>query len=227
VKRTILIVAGIAALGTAAYFGTQLAAQTTGGAPAANAGTRVAVVNVGTVFAKYEKAQEFKIQLQKLVEPYKTKAEGWRKEMIQYDEAIKRGDNKVDGKAYAKEALEKAILERKRALEDMDREVRNLIGTKQEQQLVQLWKEINEGIRTYGQQRGFHMVFGYGDPIEAKDLETFANINRKMQGMDLGAVCPLYVANGLDISDEVVASLNARHKQSNPAPITPASGAPK
>ncbi len=221
-KRNIVLAAGIASLAAVAYFGSLLWAQQPGAAPAA-AGTKVGLVNVGTVFAKYAKAQAFKEELQKTIRPYKDKADKWQKETIQYQEMIR----KADFTQYKKEDLEKAILDRKRAMEDMDREVRNLIGKQQEEQLVQLWKEVTTHIRAYGASRGFHIVLGYGDPPDAKELDTFPNINRKMQGMDLGGLCALHIAPGLDISDEVVQSLNAAYQQNRPAAGTTPAAVPQ
>jgi Skp family chaperone for outer membrane proteins len=206
-KRNLWLAAGIAALAIAVYFGSHLWAQAGGGAPA-GAG-RVGVVNVGTVFTKYAKAQQFKDELQKKVMPFKDKMDKWRKEMIEYQDLIQKGDFQK----YKKEDLEKAVLERKRALEDTDREVRNLVGKQSEEQLVHLWREINDGVRTVASANGFQVVFGYGDPMDLKDLHTFANINRKMQGMDMGAAVPLFVAPGMDISEQVVQSLNAAYQQ--------------
>jgi Skp family chaperone for outer membrane proteins len=228
VKRTILLVAGLAALAAAAYFGNQLRAQqgpAAGAAPTASGGTRIAIVNIGTVFAKYEKAKAIKDEMQTTLKPYKDKADKWRAEMIQYQEFI----TKKQFDKYKEEDLQKAILERKRAMEDLDRELRPVIGKKQEEQLVQLWKEVNQHITRYGSSQGFHIVMGYGDPVDPKELDTFPNINRKMQGMDLGGVCPLYVANGLDITNDVVLSLNATYRQAagGAAGTTPTSAAPK
>ena len=207
-KRNLGIVAGVLALAVAAYFGSRLWAQQPAAAAAAAGGTRVGVVNVGTVFSKYRKAQVFKEELQKKVMPFKEKMDGWRKDMIQYQEMLQKGDSK-----YKKEDLEKAIVDRKRALEDTDKEVRNLIGKQSEEQLVHLWREIVERIQAYGAANGFHMVLGYGDPPDAKELNTFPNINRKMQGMDMGSITPLYIAGGLDISEQVIQSLNAAYQQ--------------
>jgi Skp family chaperone for outer membrane proteins len=212
-KRTILLVAGIAAFGVAVYFGTRLGAQ--GGGSAAPVATRVGVVNVGIVFTKYEKAKVFKDELQKKVMPFKDKMDKWRKETIEYQDMIQKGDFSK----YKKEDLEKAVVDRKRALEDTDREVRNLVGKQSEEQLVYLWREIAERVSLYGRQNGFHVVLGYGDPMDAKDLNTFANINRKMQGMDFGGVTPLYIADGLDISEGVVQSLNASYAQGSKAGV--------
>jgi len=197
------------------YGCTSLLAQA--GGQAAPPATKIGVVNVGTVFTKYKKAAIFKDDLQRTIKPFKDKADGWRAEMIKYQDLI----TKQDFKQFKKEDLEKAILDRKRALEDMDREVRNLIGGQQEQQLVQLWKEVTTHIKLYGKTRGFQVVLGFGDPMETKDLDTFANINRKMQGMDLGGLCPLYIADGLDVSEDVVASLNAAYDQNLKGPLSP------
>jgi Skp family chaperone for outer membrane proteins len=207
--------AGIAALATATYFASQLWAQQ-GGSVAPSGGVRVAVVNVGTIFMKYRKAIDFKTDLQKKVEPFKSNMDKWHKEMVDYQELLQKNDPR-----YKPEDLQKAITDRKRALEDANLAVRKLIGKQSEEQLVQLWREINERVRIYGQQNGFHIVLGYGDPQDEKELHTFANINRKMQGMDTGGVTPLYVAAGLDISEQVVQSLNASYAQ---AAVVPASG---
>jgi Skp family chaperone for outer membrane proteins len=200
-------VACIAALATATYFASQIAAQA-GGTVAPTGGVRVGLVNVGTIFTKYQKAIQFKDDLRKKVEPYKTQMDTWHKELVNYQDLLQKQDPR-----YKPEDLQKAITDRKRALEDANMAVRKLIGKQSEEQLIQLWREIVDRVEIYGKQNGFHIVLGYGDPQDAKDLHTFGNINRKMQGMDQGAVVTLYVAAGLDISEQVVQSLNASYAQ--------------
>ena len=41
----------------------------------AQTSTRVAVVNIGTVFTKYEKAKAFKVEMEATLKPYKEQAE--------------------------------------------------------------------------------------------------------------------------------------------------------
>ena len=48
-----------------------------------------------------------------------------------------------------------------------------VVGDKQEKQLVQLWKEVNDHVKYVGNTNGFHIVMGYGDPMDAKDLDSF------------------------------------------------------
>ena len=213
-KRTVLLVAAITALATASYFASQLGAQAGGTAPAAG-GIRVGVVNVGTIFIKYKKAEEFKIELQTKVKPFKDNMDKWHKEMVEYQELLQKVDPR-----YKADDLTKAITDRKRALEDANLAVRKLIGKQSEEQLVQLWREIVDRVELYGKQNGFHIILGYGDPQDSKELHTFANINRKMQGMDAGGVTPLYVGQGLDISEQVVQSLNASYAQNHVIPTS-------
>lgn len=215
-KRSVWLVVGLTALATATYFASQLGAQAGGGTLASSSGVRVGVVNVGTIFMKYKKAEIFKLDLQKKVEPYKNQMDKWHKELVEYQELLQKNDPR-----YKVEDLQKAITDRKRALEDANIAVRKLVGKQSEEQLVQLWREIVDRIEIYGKQNGFHIILGYGDPQDAKDLHTWQNINRKMEGMDRGSVTPLYVGAGLDISDQVVQSLNASYAQN---PVVPAGG---
>ena len=214
-KRMILLALGVVGLSLAGYCGTRVTAQ-----PAAATGpTRVAVVNIGMVFSKYEKAKNFKNELEGAIKPFKDQAEKHRKDILAFDEAIKTGKY---AQGYKKEDYDRGILDRKRKLEDLDREVRALVGKKQEDQLVQLWREVNEKIQAYALSNGFHVVMGYGDPMTAEELASFPNINRKMQGMDVGAAVPLFVAPGLDVSNDVVRALNDAYQRTG-GQVTPAS----
>jgi Skp family chaperone for outer membrane proteins len=219
----ILLVAAAAGLAIAGFVGSQLSAQTGGtAAPAASSGpTRVAVVNIGLVFSKYDKAKTFKTELEETLKPYKGQAETLRKDILSFKESIE----KKDYSKFSKEQFEAGIVDRQRKMEDLDREVRRLIGKKQEDQLVQLWKEVNTHIQAYAQSNGIHVVMGYGDPMTAEELHAFPNINRKMQGMDLGAAVPLFVGQGLDISNDVVRSLNDYYQRCGGARPASTSGA--
>ena len=81
-KRTVLTL-GLVAV-TLACYGLHLIAQQT-----APAQMRVAIVNVGLVFTKYEKAKAYKTQMEKMVEPYKQEAEKLKKDMLSWAEYMK------------------------------------------------------------------------------------------------------------------------------------------
>jgi Skp family chaperone for outer membrane proteins len=206
VKRMILVVAGCAALALV-YFGSQLLAQgtTTGQAPAAYPGSRVAVINIGTVFSDYKKAKFFKQEMETTLKPYKDKIEGIQKTLISWDQEAKK-----PGSTHPKEQIDANIVQCKRAIEDEQRQARALVARKSEQQLEQLWKEINEVIGRAAKAYSFNLVLAFGDPseVETKGLGTFANINRKLQAIEMGSISPLYFDSQHDLTRTVVETLN-------------------
>lgn len=206
-KRTFVVIAGLATL-AAVYFGSRLFAQQPG-VPSGPAATKVGVCNIGTVFTKYKKALVFKEEMERELKPYKDKIEELKNLVVRWQNYMAEQAKSPGGIDKAKrEEGEKTILNCKRQMEDLDREARGKIGKKNEEQISQLYKEVNAAIQRYALSTGYHMVLGYGEPLD-QDLLSFMNINRKMQAMDMGAVIPMYVAQGLDVTEGVVGTLNA------------------
>jgi len=219
----IVLVIGFAVTLAGAYGSSHLFAQTPagggGGGAQAAAGTKIAVVNIGLVFNKYERAQAFKAELEKTLEPFKAKAKKLTDEMKAWSDEMRKPQFDVKMKA----TYDGAILKNQRELEDMDRDIKNLLGKKQEENLVTLWKEVNTGIERVAQAYGFQIVLGFGDPMEKDTLNLFPNVNRKMQAMDLGSTVPLYVHGSVDLSQAIADTLNSWLKNSPQVPVTPVS----
>jgi Skp family chaperone for outer membrane proteins len=179
--------------------------------------TRFAVVNIGLVFNNYEKAQVFKKELESTLQPYKVKAKTLQDRIADWEAQISRNPP-----APKTEELRVKVRDAKRQLEDMSSEITRLIGKKQEDNLVQLWKEVQAGIHSYATQNGIEVVFGYGDPIEKELLGLFPSVNRKMQAMDLGSTVPLFVTPRAEIGDAVADLLNKQYRsQKNNTPKVP------
>ncbi len=199
-KRTVLAL-GLAAVALACCGVRLLFAQQTAPAP-----MRVGIVNVGLIFTKYEKAKAYKVQMERMVDPFKLDAEKLKKEMLGWSEIMR--NPKFDPKE--RERYENGIKDHQRKLEDLELQVRKLVGKTQEDQVTNLYKEVLGAIQYYAQQNRYTMVLGYGEQIDG-DLYAFPNINRKMQGMDMGSCDPLYVGSNVDISQAVADSLNASY----------------
>lgn len=210
-KRNLVIVACLALAGIG-YGVAQLWAQ--GPGQAAPAQVKMAVLNIDAVFAKYEKAVNYKKELDSAIAPFKGEAEKYKKAMTDIQEYLK-----YDKRERSKdEQYQRALLDYRRKLEDLDRDVRKLIGKKQEDQLIVLYKEVVGATQAYAQANGFHMVFGYGEPFESADnLFTFPNISRKMQGMGLGIV-PIWYHGSLDMTEPVIATLNYQYRSAQGLP---------
>jgi Skp family chaperone for outer membrane proteins len=208
VKKMLFILAGFAVLVAGAYSTNFVVAQPAGnpGAGAqAQQGTRIAVVNIGEVFNKYKRAIAIKAELEGTLDPYKKKAKKLNDEIKKWSEDMTSPTFKAQDRPH----YESAIVKNQRELQDMDREIKTLLGKKQEDNLVMLWKEVNMGIKAVAEAYGFQIVLGYGDPMEKEVLDQFPNVNRKMQAMDLGSTAPLYVHGSVDLSKAVVDTLNS------------------
>jgi len=167
--------------------------------------TKVGVVNIGLLFTKYNKAQIMKKEIEGDLAPLKADAEKLKTIIQQHQEWLKKYATQDPAQ---KEKSEKAIRDATRALEDLDMQARKLIGKKQEAQLIQLYKEVHAAVQSYGQQNGYHIILAFGAPAEA-DPFAFPSVNRWMNAMDIGSVVPFYVQTGLDVSNDVLARLNA------------------
>ena len=209
-NRIVLALGTVAAV--VACCGGPLLAQLNAPAP-----TRVAIINIGLVFTKYDKAKAYKDQMEKLVEPHQLDGKKLKKEMLDWSEAMK--NPKFDPKD--RERYEQGIRGNQRRLEDLELTVRKLIGKTQEEQVTNLYKEVQGAIHAFAKANAIQVVLGYGEQIDG-DPYSFANINRKMQGMDIGSCNPLYFSEGIDISRPVVEMLNLNFQRSSG--VTPVSG---
>ena len=215
-KRSILLVAAVAALAVA-YFGSRLLAQAPV-APSAG-GTRIAVVNIFDVFTKYQKAKFFKDEMDTTLKPYRDKAKGIKSVMEAWTKELQGGNSK-----FPKEDLENGLRQKKRELEDLDLAARREVGKRQEEQLVVLWKEVNEAVSRIAKAQGYQMVMAIGEPAEL-DPNSFPAISRKMQSFEVGASSPLYYADSVNITGEVVNTLNAGYAANGGAARTAPGGA--
>lgn len=170
--------------------------------------TRIAVVNVGYIFTKYELAIRLKAGIDEMLVEPKKEAQRILTQVRAWEAAIAQQDFGTSSKEEYEANLKKA----KRQLEDMDADIKKRIGKKQEENLLILWKDVQQGIRVCAENRGIDVVFGYGDPMNEKDLNLFPNVNRKMQAMDHGSAVPLYARHGTDLAEEVTRYLNDRYR---------------
>ena len=221
---TLVTVAVVAAV-TLAYVGSRLAAQQ-GPAPVqAPAVTRVALINVAKVFQEYEKAKFYKKEIEATVEPKRLLREKLAKEIIAWKTTM--SDPKFN--PAEKERYERGIVNNQRQMEDLDREMRQLLSQKNEQQYLQLYKDLSDAVQRYAAANNFQVVLAYIEPTQG-DPFSIMNIMRKVQGMDMGGtVTNMYAAGGLDISTAVVDLMNQNFRAAvgtNPG-VTPASFGPK
>src|SRR5439155_13828679 len=94
---------------------------------------------------------------------------------------------------------------------------------KSDEQMVQMYREIEDAVKGYAGANGFHAVFHFSEPLTDADKYSPQNVQRKLVGPgSSGGVCPLYFADCMDVSADVVRQLNALY----PAPAAPVAASP-
>jgi Skp family chaperone for outer membrane proteins len=221
VKRTAGLVAGLATLGVAFYLGSRLWAQAPAAPQAAQAPpqTRVALINTLQVIKNYHKFKTFDDEMRRLAKPFEDNDKRLRDNLIEWQKAI----NNPQISTTDRDKAEKEIKDRKRQIEDNALEAKKVLGTRYDDQFKQLYIEVEDAVKRYAAQNGFHIVLQCDERILPHELHSAANIQRKLQGSaSTGACVPIYVAPGLDITQQVVGVLNAGAP--TPAAVTPAGG---
>jgi Skp family chaperone for outer membrane proteins len=209
VKRTVAIVAGLAALGVLAYVGNHLRAQAPGSGAAAPAQTRIAVINLLQVIKNYNKAKFYESELEETLKPFRAKAEQLKSDLVKWQNYMNDPKTAATITQETKEQGEKSVINIKRQIEDLDKEARKAFGKKRETQIVQLYKEVDDAVKRYAPANGFHLVLAYGEPVNAADMYSPPNIARKLEGIQMGGACmPIFFSEGMDISAPVVDALN-------------------
>ena len=172
--------------------------------------TRVAVINLGYVLNKYDRASAIKEEMQAELSKMREEAKKQMENITLWQGALQKNEFK-DG---TKEQYEEKLINARRRFEDLNRLAQTKLGKAQQTQLVTLWSDVHDAVKTYSAAQGIDLVMAYGEPIDKKDVMTFLNIERKMRGADQGgSVVPFFVGPGVDISEAVVDLLNRRYRE--------------
>lgn len=213
-KRTVAIVAGVVTLGVALYVSGRLTADP--GTEAAPAPTmRVRMVNLQYVIKNFKRTDTLRAEHTQLFKQYddqinqiKTTIEGRQKQLTQPEFIDKR------------DLIEKEIKRLQREMQEKTEDARQALDKKQGELIVMVYKEVDEAVRTYARQANIELVLHYNDAVLESDRNSAANIARKMSA---GACMPMYMNPNLDISQEIVNSLNAKYPVTTSAPAGGAS----
>jgi Skp family chaperone for outer membrane proteins len=218
-----MLMAGVMALGCAIYASNKIWAQAPNpGAPPvpAQLKTKIGLVNLSQVMKEYNKFKTFQEEMKTAVQPFQGK-----------DTALKTEGDKLAKEAQSpqvtaprRDEIERRLKDIQRHIEDNKVEAQKLIGKKQEDQLKILYMDIRNVVDRFAQAHGFEMVLHYNDATTAEEYWSPQNIARKLQA---GALMPMYISNGLDISRSIITTLNASAPAAPPAGGAPAAQPPR
>jgi Skp family chaperone for outer membrane proteins len=223
VKRTVVIVAGVVTLGLALYAGSRVRAQN-GGAPqpaAAPVTMRMRLVNLSYVLKNYKRFDNLRAEGVSLYKNYDEQINGMRKKMEEYQKVLTAPEYKDKITAEQRDQYEKAVKQVQRDIADKTEEARAALAKKEAEVIQLVYREVEDVVKRYAASQSIEVVMHYNDAIAESDRSSPANIARKMSA---GACMPMYIAPGMDISQEVVTQLNARYPGSAAAPAPGPSG---
>jgi Skp family chaperone for outer membrane proteins len=216
VKRKVYVAAGLVALGLAIVVSARLAAQNTPPRPATPA-TKVALINLSHVINSYDKFKNYKEEAKTAIKPYQDKDAKYKAD----GEKLAKEAQDPLTKPERREQIERQLKDLQRSVEDNKAEAQKTLGKRQEQQLSILYMDIHNVVTRYAQAHGYEMVLHFNDTTDSKDYWSAQNIARKMQA---GGLMPMYYVGGLDISNNIIATLNASMKSSASAATGSTSG---
>jgi Skp family chaperone for outer membrane proteins len=209
VKR-IAIIVGAAALGAVLCAGPARAQ--------APQQTKVATINMLVVMKGYKKFDIFRVEMEKLAQPYKDENKKLQ-DMFKGWKSVAEDPKKSDKE---REDAQKYLVQLKRQIEDNSANASKLLGAREDEKVVQIYHEIQDAVKRYALSNGIHVVLQYTEMTSEPEIYTAANIKRKLQSAQVGACTPMYVADGVDISQAVVSMLNTPFTAA--APAAPAAG---
>lgn len=198
VKRKIAAGVVVTMLGAGLYLSAHRAAQGTPTAGVTAHPMKIVVLNLPLVIKKYKKYELYESQLKEFVKSAQEKEDRVRKELMALQEQAQKPDAKPD-------VMEEQLKIKKRQLEDLTMSLKKDFTKKQEEQMVQLYQEIEDMVKRLALSNGWSLVLQYGDVIDKKDEYNPRIIQHKV----LGGVCmPMYKADGIDVSEVVADWLN-------------------
>lgn len=212
-KRTLFLLVGVVALGTAIYASSKLWAQTPGAVPSGTK-TKVGVLNLTYVIKNYDKFKSYQDDLKRKVDPFMAKDTLWKTDG---EKLAKEAQNQATS-AARRDEIEKKLKEYQRLIEDNKADAQKVLVKEQEAQLVTLYQDIRTVVDKFAVAHGYDLVFHYNDVITKEEYWSPSNIARKMQA---GAAMPMYISGGVDISASVLQTLNAG---GGTTPTSPAAG---
>ena len=201
-KRTMGILAVVATLITGLYLCSRLWAQAQDGNQAASSAlrTRIAVINLGQVVKHYTKFQNFEKSLKDDEEWYNKQYDAKKAEIVTREGEIK----KPTTSEAQRDQYTHDITVLQRQIQDLAEDGKKKIGKKQFDAMVQTYQEVRDAAALYAKNANIDLVLHYNDGVGEEAFSPMV-FSRKLAN---GACMPMYVAPGMDITDEVTQMLN-------------------
>jgi len=172
--------------------------------------TKIAVMNLTYVVNNYEKFKTYKDEIKAAAVPF----QNTDTELRNKAEKLAKEGQAANTSNEKREEIERQLKDLQRQVEDNKTAAQKAIGKRQELQLYTLYLDVWNVASKVAAARGYDMILHFNDATDQKEFWSAANIARKMQA---GALMPIYYNPALDVSNDVLQTLNAYYKGSGGA----------
>ncbi len=222
-KRISVILAGLATLAGGAYLGSQGRAQN-GNQPAsapkvAPLQTRIGLINMGQVIKNYNKFKVYQDQMKREMEPIQKQIEA--KNAAITGKQTQAADPKTA--PATREQLEREMKVMKREAQDMVDEVNNKLTKQRVDQLVTIYKDVQQAVTAYARSNGFELVMQYSDAVDPAEKYSATSLQQKLGNM---ACFPVYNHDQMEITAVVTDMLNRSVPMTTAPPAATTTPAP-
>lgn len=211
-KRTFTRLAALATVGTALAYAPEAVAQGTapaggGAAPAAPRPQRICIVNMPKVLREYDKANFQGQEITEKRQAYVSLVTGKREQLAEINKQFQTQQDPAQKKVLQEKAL--AV---QREIEDLDRKAQAELTQLSNDTIVRVYQEIKGVITDIAKTNNLDMVLAYPAATKPEEENTPQVAQLMLQAP---ALTPFY-HRGMDITDVVVQTLNARYPSPKP-----------
>jgi Skp family chaperone for outer membrane proteins len=219
VNRIVTRIAALATVGAAVAFGPEAVAQAPmGGTPAPAQSPRpqrIVIVNIAKVLRDYNKANFQGAEITKKRQFYVNQVQAYRDKLAAINQDFQKATN-----PDVKKQLQEQALAMQRKVEDIDRQAQQELTQLSNETIVRVYQEIKGVIFDIAKTNNLSMVLCYPAASKPED-ENSPQVAQLM--LQTPALIPFY-HDGMDITEVVIKTLNARYASPGAPAVTPASG---
>jgi len=211
VHRKLFALAGIAALGLAAYVGSRLHAQpqynqvqqTNALSPAGATRTNIGVINLQAVIKNYQKWIYFENAYKNGYKHYNDQFEAIRTQAL----PLKQQLDKLPEGSPDRENIQEQLKRYERQIQDLSEQAKKQLGKYRDDQVVAIYREVKDAVAACAAARHIDVVLHFNEPMAPAELYHPEVIKVKMANP---SCVPLYVAPEVDLTATVTEMLNRR-----------------
>jgi RNA polymerase sigma factor (sigma-70 family) len=164
--------------------------------------THVGLINITRALKGSKKFQAAKSDLDARTKESQKKVEALKKQLQEYQAHY---ENHPPPPATRDQAEER-IRQMKRAMEDETESARSRLNKASNDAVTAAYREVEGAADRVAKLKGLELVLFYTDAVTEEDFYNPANLQRKLS--QPGALMPMIVAPGMDVTDAVIEALN-------------------